>query len=345
MIQMKNKLFIITALFLSICAFAQQRPHYTQYVLNNYILNPALSGIENYTDLKISGRDQWVGLNGAPQTAYISIHTPIGKKDYKITPTSFLVPGKNPRGNGYWENYNASESHHGIGLTVINDKTGNFNRSSAAVTYAYHLGLSPKANLSAGFSAGLSQFGRNAFKSDFDGNGDPADPAQGVNGRNNKIIPDLGVGLWYYTASTFAGISVQQVIPQEISFAENNVMTPGKLLPHIFATAGYRFLLNEDINALPSVMVKYIAGQTRFTQVDINIKAQYHDLLWIGGSYRLNDGYAAMIGLNIGNTFNLGYAHDFTTTKLNTASRGTHEIVIGFLINNKYGDTCPRNIW
>lgn len=46
---------------------AQQRPQYTQYILNNYILNPALSGIENYTDLKISGRDQWVGLNGAPE--------------------------------------------------------------------------------------------------------------------------------------------------------------------------------------------------------------------------------------------------------------------------------------
>jgi hypothetical protein len=47
--------------FLFICGFilfqlnyisAQQRPHYTQYILNNFIVNPALAGIENYTDIK-----------------------------------------------------------------------------------------------------------------------------------------------------------------------------------------------------------------------------------------------------------------------------------------------------
>jgi hypothetical protein len=26
-------------------------------------------------------------------------------------------------------------------------------------------------------------------------------------------------------------------------------------------------------------------------------------------------------------------------------NRGTHEIVIGFTLNNVYGDLCPRNIW
>ena len=93
-----KKTWFLYCLCLSVqLAFAQQRPHYTQYILNNYILNPALSGIENYTDLKISGRDQWVGLNGAPQTAYISLHSPIGKKDYKTSATSFQVPGENPK--------------------------------------------------------------------------------------------------------------------------------------------------------------------------------------------------------------------------------------------------------
>ena len=81
---------------------AQQRPHYSQYILNNYILNPALSGIENYTDIKLSARDQWVGLNGAPQTFYLSMHAPIGKKDFKSSATSYQVPGQNPRGSSYW---------------------------------------------------------------------------------------------------------------------------------------------------------------------------------------------------------------------------------------------------
>src|SRR5438093_3152928 len=102
---MKKRVTTITLMLISAITIAQQRPHYTQYILNNYILNPALTGIENYTDVKISARDQWVGLNGAPQTFYLSVHGPIGKKDYKTSPTSFNLPGQNPRGNAYWDNY------------------------------------------------------------------------------------------------------------------------------------------------------------------------------------------------------------------------------------------------
>jgi len=77
----------------------------------------------------------------------------------------------------------------------------------------------------------------------------------------------------------------------------------------------------------------------------LNLKCQYRDLLWIGGSYRVKDGYAAMLGLNVANSFNIGYSYDISTTRLNTVSRGTHEMIIGFLLGNRYSDTCPRNIW
>jgi len=72
---------------------------------------------------------------------------------------------------------------------------------------------------------------------------------------------------------------------------------------------------------------------------------QYQDKLWAGGSYRLEDGYAAMVGININNFFNVGYSYDLTKTKLNTVSSGTHEIVLGFLLGNRYSDSCPRNVW
>src|SRR5204863_3864683 len=101
-----KKVLLILLLLNSVCAaVAQQRPFYTQYILNNYILNPALSGIENYTDIKLSVRDQWIGLKGAPRTSYFSIQSPIGKGDYRTSSTSFQVPGDNPRGHYYWENY------------------------------------------------------------------------------------------------------------------------------------------------------------------------------------------------------------------------------------------------
>jgi len=334
---------------MNVLAFAQQRPHYTQYILNNYILNPAISGIENYTDVKISGRDQWVGLNGAPRTAYFTIHGPLGKTDYRTTATSYGIPGENPRGKAYWESYTAAEPHHGVGLTVINDRTGSFNRFTAYATYAYHIGLNATTNLAGGFSAGISKISLDKSKTDFTGTGDPNDPAAGATADGNlyRIKPDIGAGLWLYSRDYFIGVSAQQVIPQKLTFVDDAVVAEkGRLIPHVFLTGGYRFLLTGDINAIPSLMVKYVRGSSENDfQFETNLKLQYQDRLWIGGSYRYEDGYAAMAGINVSNTFNIGYAYDFTTTNLNTVSRGTHEIVLGFLLGNKYSEACPRCNW
>src|ERR1051325_5228707 len=102
---------IITGWLLLVgCALhAQQKPHYTQYILNQYIVNPALTGIENYTDIKVSHRHQWVGVQDAPVTTYLTAHTPIGKEDYRTTATSFDMDGENPRGQRYWEEYTAAQ--------------------------------------------------------------------------------------------------------------------------------------------------------------------------------------------------------------------------------------------
>ncbi len=343
---MKRRVALILSFFISVFAISQQRPHYTQYILNQYIINPAISGIENYTDLKISARDQWVGLKGAPRTSYLTIHAPLGKTDYRTSATSYEIPGQNPRGKYYWENYTAAKPHHGVGFSMINDRTGSFNRLTAAVSYAYHIGLSTTTNLAAGFSAGITRIGIDKSKQDFDGNGDPYDPATGaaISGEINRIRPDMGAGLYVYSRDYFIGLSAQQIIPQKLSFADDAAfLIKGKLIPHVFLIAGYRFLLTEDINAIPSLMVKYIHGSSANDfQPEVNIKMQYRDLFWIGASYRHQNGFSAMLGLNVGNTFNVGYAYDYTTTNLNTVSRGTHEFLVGFLLGNKYSGKCPR---
>jgi hypothetical protein len=101
--------------------------------------------------------------------------------------------------------------------------------------------------------------------------------------------------------------------------------------------------MTEDINVIPSVMIKYIKGSSNLDiQPEANVKMQYRDLLWLGASYRYQNGYAGMIGFNVGNTMNVGYAYDYTTTALNTVSKGTHEFVVGFTIGNKYSGKCPR---
>ncbi len=340
---MKKIVSFIICCSLAVLSKAQQEPHYTQYIINQYIINPALTGIENYTDVKLSHRHQWVGLQDAPVTTYLTISKPIGKKDDRTTATSFEMPGENPRGRNYWQDYEAAKPHSGVGLKIINDRTGLLNRFAGYLSYAYHIGISAKTSLAAGFEAGVRNISLDRSKLDF-GTANPVDPAVYNSGEINQLKPDFGAGLYLYSAEYFVGLSAQQIISQKVYFSDLRLKTDdSKLIPHIFATAGYRFFLNDDFSALPSVMVKFI--QPLPVQFDLNMKVQYHDLLWAGASYRLKDGIAAMVGLNVSNTFNIGYSYDYTTSRLNTVSKGTHEIVLGFLLGNKYGDLCPRNVW
>ena len=154
----------------------------------------------------------------------------------------------------------------------------------------------------------------------------------------------MTAGLYLYSGDYFIGVSASQIVPQNIDFSNGYIReNTGKTVPHIFATAGYRFLVGYDFNFIPSVMVKYV--QPLPVQFEFNGKLQYHDLAWIGASYRYKDGFAGMAGVNLSNTFNVGYSYDYTTSGLNNYSKGTHEIMLGFLIGNKYPDKCPSNVW
>ena len=339
--------FLLPFLFVYGSLCAQQKPYYTQYILNNYILNPALAGIENYTDLKFSYRNQWTGLDGAPVTTYMSIQGPIGKKDFRTTATSFEVPGENPRGHSFVDEYTAPPPHSGLGLIVMNDKTGYISRFSAYASYAYHKPISVKTTLSVGFQAGMTSVSLDRSKIVW-GSLDPNDPAIGYdNGDLKKIKPELGAGLWLYSAEYFMGVSVLNIIPGKAKFVKSDSAYGSAFVPQTMVTAGYRFFLNDDVTMLPSVMIQFIPPFP--LEIHTNVKVQYQDKIWVGGSYRFSDqlgGFAAMAGVNISNTFNIGYAYDMSTTsRLRTYTKNTHEIILGFLLGNRYPDTCPRSVW
>lgn len=324
--------------------FSQQLPHYTQYVLNSFIINPAVAGIENYTDVKISHRHQWVGIDGAPVTTYITIHGPLKKSDYqRVTATGFNASGENPRGAAYWQDYEKADPHAGVGLTVLNDRTGPLNRFAAYGTYAYHLGLTGRTSIAAGISAGVKSTTLNTNKLIWD---QPNDPAVYGSGYLNKVKPEMNMGVWLYSGDYFLGLSAQNLIGNELSYSVKNdtsILSHGKLIPHLFLNGGYRFFLSEDVSCLPSGLVKYISSAP--VSFDVNVKVQYRDFMWGGASYRYQDSWALMVGLCLSNVVNIGYSYDITQSNLNTVSRGSHEFVVGFLLGNKWGDWCPRNLW
>ncbi|MFI5136595.1 MAG: type IX secretion system membrane protein PorP/SprF [Sphingobacteriales bacterium] len=319
-------------------AFAQQKPQYTQYVFNNLLLNPAVTGIENYTDVKAGYRSQWTGLQGAPVTSYLTIDAPIGDNFIQGDATAFPAEGGiNPSSRLYTQNYMAAEPHHGIGFMIVSDQAGPITQTNIDVTYAYHLGLTDRLNLAVGVAAGLNHINLNTAELTLE---TPFDPAI-ANGNNSQWKPDLSTGIWLYSSDYYFGASVQQLLPENLYFSTNNSYNQSKTVPQYFVTGGVKLFLTDDITLLPSFLVKQISP-TPLTY-DVNAKFSFQDKIWIGASYRHGDSFGVLAGVNISSFINIGYSYDITTSALNTVSNGTHEIVISLLLNNRYKVTCPQH--
>lgn len=330
---------ILLFLLIAIYAKAQQRPQYTQYIFNNYLLNPALSGMENYVDVKLGYRKQWTGIEDAPQTSFLSAHWKLGDDYLWKNPLSLPEQGDDPMSRNYMQNYTASPSHHGVGVIAVIDDVGPLSRLDASLTYAYHLQMSGRLNFSVGVAGGLSRIGLDVNKLDFEIKNDPSVQ----NAIISQIRPDLGLGVWLYGARFFAGASVQQVLPQKLKFTSDPKYNTGRDVPHFFFTTGYKLFVDDEISATPSVMFKKV-GPTPVS-FDANLKIAFKDRLWVGGSYRKNDSVSALAGINVSKLINLTYAYDFVTSELNLVTNGSHEIVLGIQLNNIYEVMSTTKMW
>jgi type IX secretion system PorP/SprF family membrane protein len=312
-------------------AYSQQQGQYSQYMMNYFLINPAVAGTEDYIDVRAGYRMQWTGLSGAPRNYYVSATMPLNKVHNKMSRGKFSNP------------------HHSIGAIVSGQTLGILTHNTAYLSYAYHLPLSSKAMLSMGAVGGINQFTADPNKADWGDN--VYDPSiTGV----KKINFDLGVGVWFYTKKIFMGLSSMQIPQSKIDFS-NQINTHGILDRHFYLTGGYKFKINEDLMFIPSLLFK---GTAQAYQVDVNGKLRYRNRFWAGASYRRTDAVAVLGGLSIplthvrpnqksGNNMMLeiGYSYDLTTSRLNQFSYGTHEIMVALLIPTKGRMLCPSDFW
>ena len=158
----KRGTLIFALIIHTLFVFSQQRPHYTQYLQNMAIINPAVTGMYKAVTIKSGFRNQWVGIADAPKTSYFTVQAPLNFDRSILTAGSADYGVEEPGTRDDKDGYSSSDNHHGLGFTALNDKTGPINRSSLNLTYAYHLAVGDIANLSIGVGGGVSRIGLNS---------------------------------------------------------------------------------------------------------------------------------------------------------------------------------------
>lgn len=290
-------LLIITAGHL----FAQQDPLFSQYMFNKLAVNPGYAGSREALSADILNRWQWVGIDGAPNTLSASLHTPLA----------------NP--------------HLGIGLTVYRDKLGPSVSEGALACFAYRI-LFPDSKLSFGIQAGIKHTDIDWTDPDLDPN-DLNDPAL-INQVKKKVVPDANFGIYYYSDKFYVGVSSKQLLQNQMDFREVNGSSQyTTLLRHFYGMAGLAVPVSDQVVFRPSILIKYV--QHAPPQLDLNANFLFANTFMLGASFRTEKAISLLTEFRITKNLRLGYSYDIWFNELKAYNKGSHEIRIGFDLENK----------
>jgi type IX secretion system PorP/SprF family membrane protein len=273
---------------------AQQDPQYSAYMFNHLAVNPAYAGSRDVLSTSLLIRNQWTGIDGAPQTSSINVHGPLKKK--KV----------------------------GLALQIISDQLGPKKTSGLLGTYAYRLPVG-KGKLAMGLRMGFLTYG-------YDWNAVTyKDQADQRTGYETVSLPTADAGLYYHTESFYAGVSASQIMHGKITGEDSVKGYSYEMKSHLFATAGKAFQLSDNFIFNPSIMVKAVKGAP--VAVDLNVNGLIDNLVWIGVSLRKGYGFALLTQYNITSKFKIGYAFDMGMNKIGIQGRGSHELMLQYDFN------------
>lgn len=110
---------------------------------------------------------------------------------------------------------------------------------------------------------------------------------------------------------------------------------------HYFLTGGYVFDLNETIKFKPFFMLKSAFGVN--PSLDVSSNFLFNNKFEIGGTYRLQDSFGAMMNYAITPNLRIGYAYDHIVSDLKVTTPSSHEIILLFDLNfPKKVSSSPR---
>jgi type IX secretion system PorP/SprF family membrane protein len=292
----KILLLAVIILMAFLDANAQQDPHYTQYMYNMNVINPAYAGSKENLSFGLLYRKQWIEIEDAPTTFSFSGSAPVGKNV-------------------------------GLGLSVISDKIGPVEENNVYGDFSYTLNLGGERRLALGLKAGVT-FQKIGLRSIIQPTlPDPNDGAFQEDTNNTKL--NIGTGLFYYTNKYYVALSIPNMLNS--AHLDYDGVKYGTEIQHYFLTGGYVFDINENLKFKPFALIKSAFNAP--TSFDISTNFLYLEKFEMGATYRLQDSFGAMVNYAVSPSLRIGYAYDHIISDLKVTTPSSHEIILLFDLN------------
>ncbi|MEO6883548.1 MAG: type IX secretion system membrane protein PorP/SprF [Bacteroidia bacterium] len=303
---MKKILLSFFCLLFGYAAFAQQDPQYSEYMFDQLAINPAYAGSCDVLSASLLARNQWVDIPGAPKTGNLILQGPLA--------------GKNV----------------GLGLEISSDKIGPTTNNAISGSYAYHLKLG-QGKLALGIRAGIYDYQINWNEIDYKDKNDVYNSYS----QTQKVIPTADAGLYYYTQTFYAGLSITHLLGSRMTDYNNPISMDASFKPHAYLNFGKGFQLSQNVILNPSILIKM--AQNSPGTFDLNLNVLLDNKLWLGVSARDNYGLVLLAAFNITPQFRLGYSYDAGFNAIGMAGGAAHEMLLNYDFNTHHSKSVsPR---
>ncbi|MCM4151188.1 type IX secretion system membrane protein PorP/SprF [Arenibacter sp. N53] len=291
-------LTIVLTIGFVVAATAQQDAQYTQYMYNTIGINPAYAGSRGVLSIAALHRSQWVGLDGAPNTQTLNLHTPITQRV-------------------------------GLGFSIVNDEIGNGTNQDTYfdAAFSYTIPLSESERLSFGLKAGghLLNLDFNKLRN-YNG-----EEVSGTNGIDKRFSPNFGAGIYYHTDRFYAGLSVPNFLETEhFDGSGENSSYLAKERMNWYLIVGNIFDLNPNLKLKPAALLKVVTGAP--LQIDLSATFLLNEKFSLGAAYRWDAALSVLFGFQMNDKIMLGLAYDKETTELGATqfNDGSFEIFLRY---------------
>lgn len=296
-----------------ISANGQQQPVYSQYMVDKFIVNPAVAGANGITTVNLLSRQQYVGLENAPRTFALNAQSRLLEESYILRRLRLRKDGTKKSRSG----------RVGLAGSVFTDRNGIVSRTGFQGTYAYHLNFRNVWQLSGGLTLHGYQFR-------IDDTGvplaDAGDPLL-LNNRLTFFVPDVSTGIFATNGMVYGGVTLTDLLASKLKVGKD-VFSEYETLRKYNLLAGAKLPMGASWSVEPSILLQ---GTRTNYLYDLNTRIYYTDNFWLGASYRSSKSVVLMLGGRIDRLY-MGYAYDMDIGPLSTYSSGSHEVVIGLRI-------------
>ena len=296
---MKNSILALVFMSLAYGFNAQQLPMYSQFFWNDFVINPAYTGVTNTNRVQLGYRNQWSGFNGAPSTYTLGGHTLLKNKKMGLG-----------------------------GMLFMDDTGGAVQQMGLMLNYNYILKLNESSSLAMAVSGVINQYS-------YDGSSiQNIDSDPTLSGSNKQLAPDMSFGLLYSMNDKLRiGLGINQLIQSRLSKLDDlGTLNIGenRLIRHYNLSTSYSFEISEKFDLDPYFLLR--STFINAPQFEIGAKGTMNEQFFFGLSYRHTESVIAMLGINFKNTV-LAYSYDYSTTDIGSYSNGSHEVLLAYQFN------------